>query len=156
MAVGRVYTARRNGIGQGAIPALTAPRAGMLQHLDVARDGRRRAFVTDLLGDDFTRGFGVLIVAAIQTGRVHQARSSGRSKQYFGISLPQAEAARRSLRRNRRHALRCGRGGKGRHRDHRVLCGGFTEASLREAGCAEYIPGRPRCSPDSKKSLLAG
>jgi phosphoglycolate phosphatase-like HAD superfamily hydrolase len=28
-----------------------------------------------------------------------------------------------------------------------VLCGGFTESSLREAGCADVYPGRPRCSP---------
>jgi hypothetical protein len=26
-----------------------------------------------------------------------------------------------------------------------VLCGGFTERSLREAGCVEIYPDRPRC-----------
>ena len=29
-----------------------------------------------------------------------------------------------------------------------VLCGGFTEDLLRQAGCVEYIPDRPRCSLD--------
>ena len=36
-----------------------------------------------------------------------------------------------------------------------VLCGGFTEASLREAGCAEVYPGPATLFAQLKKSLLA-
>jgi phosphoglycolate phosphatase-like HAD superfamily hydrolase len=36
-----------------------------------------------------------------------------------------------------------------------VLCGGFTEASLREAGCADVYPGPAALFAQTEKSLLA-
>jgi phosphoglycolate phosphatase-like HAD superfamily hydrolase len=36
-----------------------------------------------------------------------------------------------------------------------VLCGGFTEASLREAGCADVVPGPATLFAQFEKSLLA-
>jgi hypothetical protein len=40
-----------------------------------------------------------------------------------------------------RHALRCDSSREGGYRDDRVLCGGFAENSLRQAGCVEVFPG---------------
>jgi hypothetical protein len=67
-------------------PAGPAPSTPA-QHLNVARDVRRRRFLTDLFGNNFCLGLGVLIVATIQTGRVHQPRTIGKVEIVFRHSV---------------------------------------------------------------------